>query len=86
MGCAKQFSPARRPQLPSSSLRHLSARWWLPGRSVHECPAQLGDALTARVHELAIAAHVTLGCRDLSRVDFVVNDQVTASGATVMGD
>jgi D-alanine-D-alanine ligase len=26
----------------------------------------------ARVQELAVQAHVTLGCRDLSRVDFLV--------------
>ncbi len=61
---------------PKDAFYTYKARY-APGRSVHECPAQLGDALTARVHELAIAAHVTLGCRDLSRVDFVVSDQVT---------
>ncbi len=61
---------------PKDAFYTYEARY-APGRSVHECPAKLGDALTARVHELAIAAHVTLGCRDLSRVDFVVSDQVT---------
>lgn len=45
---------------------------YAPGRSEHVCPAPLGDALTRRVQEIAVAAHRALGCRDLSRVDFVV--------------
>jgi D-alanine-D-alanine ligase len=45
---------------------------YAPGRSEHLCPAPLGDVLTRRVQEIAVAAHRTLGCRDLSRVDFVV--------------
>ena len=46
---------------------------YAPGRSRHTCPAQLG-ALEKRVHEVAIAAHVALGCRDLSRADFIVTE------------
>lgn len=45
---------------------------YAPGRSQHLCPAPLGDRLTRRVQEIAVAAHRALGCRDLSRVDFVV--------------
>jgi D-alanine-D-alanine ligase len=45
---------------------------YAPGRSEHLCPAPLGEALTRRVQEIAVAAHRVLGCRDLSRVDFVV--------------
>jgi D-alanine-D-alanine ligase len=45
---------------------------YAPGRSEHLCPAPLGDSLTRRVQEIAVAAHRALGCRDLSRVDFVV--------------
>ncbi len=44
---------------------------YAPGRSRHVCPAALG-ALEKRVHEIALAAHVALGCRDLSRADFIV--------------
>lgn len=61
---------------PKDAFYTYEARY-APGRSVHVCPAQLGDALTARVHELAVAAHVALGCRDLSRADFVVGDEAT---------
>lgn len=50
---------------------------YAPGRSEHLCPAPLGDALVAEVQAIAVAAHRALGCRDLSRVDFVVGDRPT---------
>jgi D-alanine-D-alanine ligase len=42
------------------------------GLSEHVIPAPLPPDVYAHVQELAVQAHVTLGCRDLSRVDFVV--------------
>jgi D-alanine-D-alanine ligase len=45
-----------------------------PGGSVHKCPAPFSAELTARIQSAAVSAHVVLGCRDLSRVDFVVDD------------
>src|SRR4051812_46196634 len=42
------------------------------GLSEHVTPAPLPPDVYARVQELAVEAHVTLGCRDLSRVDFLV--------------
>ncbi len=42
------------------------------GGSDHCCPADLPEPLTARVQRMAVAAHQVLGCRDLSRADFVV--------------
>jgi D-alanine-D-alanine ligase len=47
---------------------------YAPGRSHHVCPAQLPPEAAARVQEVAVAAHRVLGCRDLSRVDFIVGD------------
>ncbi len=47
---------------------------YVPGRSQHICPAELG-ANVALVQEIAIRAHRALGCRDLSRADFVVSDE-----------
>jgi D-alanine-D-alanine ligase len=35
-------------------------------------PAPLPEDVYAAVQDLAVRAHVTLGCRDLSRVDFIV--------------
>ncbi|MBX3212334.1 MAG: D-alanine--D-alanine ligase [Labilithrix sp.] len=58
---------------PSDAFYTYQARY-APGRSEHLCPAPLGEALTRRVQEIAVAAHRALGCRDLSRVDFVVPD------------
>ena len=42
------------------------------GLSEHVIPAPLPPDVYASVQELAVRAHVTLGCRDLSRVDFLV--------------
>ncbi|MFZ5890322.1 MAG: D-alanine--D-alanine ligase family protein [Myxococcota bacterium] len=45
------------------------------GGSEHVCPAPFEPALTARIQACAVEAHRALGCRDLSRVDFVVNPE-----------
>jgi D-alanine-D-alanine ligase len=42
------------------------------GLSEHVIPAPLPPDLYASIQDLAVRAHATLGCRDLSRVDFVV--------------
>jgi D-alanine-D-alanine ligase len=42
------------------------------GLSEHVIPAPLPPDVYASVQEMSVRAHVTLGCRDLSRVDFVV--------------
>lgn len=44
------------------------------GLSEHIMPAALSDAQTRRLQDIAIAAHESLGCRDLSRADFVVSN------------
>jgi D-alanine-D-alanine ligase len=63
--------PPTEIRAPNDAFYTYQARY-APGRSQHLCPAPLGDALTRRVQEIAVAAHRALGCRDLSRVDFVV--------------
>jgi D-alanine-D-alanine ligase len=47
---------------------------YTPGLSEHIIPAPLPKAQYERTQEIAILAHLALGCRDLSRVDFVVPD------------
>ena len=59
---------------PNDAFYNFEARY-APGRSVHVCPAKLGDELTRRVQDFALRAHRVLGCRDLSRVDFIVGDE-----------
>lgn len=44
------------------------------GLSDHIMPAPLSPEQTRRLQDIAIAAHQALGCRDLSRADFVVPD------------
>ena len=58
---------------PNDAFYTYQARY-APGRSEHLCPAPIGGALVKRVQEVAVAAHRTLGCRDLCRADFVVDD------------
>ena len=45
------------------------------GQSQHVIPAPLSAAATERLQEIALTAHAALGCRDLSRADFIVTDQ-----------
>ncbi len=46
---------------------------YAPGKSAHECPAPYPAELLDEIQRVAVAAHQTLGCRDLSRADFVVD-------------
>jgi len=45
------------------------------GLSDHIMPAQLSPEQTQRLQTIAIQAHQALGCRDLSRADFVVPNE-----------
>lgn len=44
------------------------------GGSTHTCPAQLAPDKYKEVMEMAVTAHVALGCRGLSRSDFRYDD------------
>ncbi len=59
---------------PNDAFYTYEARY-APGRSRHVCPAELPPGVAARVQQVAVAAHRALGCRDLSRADFVVGDE-----------
>jgi D-alanine-D-alanine ligase len=63
--------PPTEVRAPKDAFYTFEARYEA-GRSIHECPANLPEAVRARVQEIAVAAHRALGCRDLSRVDFIV--------------
>jgi D-alanine-D-alanine ligase len=68
---------------PNDPFYTYEARY-APGRSVHQCPASLSAELTARVQAVAVGAHRALGCRDLSRVDFVVGDEGAPDAVTLL--
>lgn len=44
------------------------------GEAEEICPARIPDALAARLKQAAVDLHDALGCRDLSRSDFIVRD------------
>lgn len=47
---------------------------YAPGGSKHVCPAELDEALAARMQEKAVIAHHALGCMGVSRTDFIVEE------------
>lgn len=44
------------------------------GGSRHECPAQLPEATAQAMRQAALATYRAVGCRDIARVDFIVDD------------
>ena len=48
---------------------------YTPGLSEHLAPAPIRDDLASRLQMMTRKAHEALGCRDLSRADFVVPDE-----------
>jgi D-alanine-D-alanine ligase len=76
--------------LPVTEIFSKAASWYdfqsryATGGSVHACPAALPEEVARRVQWIACAAHRALGCRDLSRVDFVVGDGDDASAITLL--
>ena len=47
---------------------------YAPGGSDHICPAPIDDDITEKIQAYAIAAHKVLGCRGVSRSDFIIDD------------
>jgi D-alanine-D-alanine ligase len=68
---------------PHDPFYSYEARY-APGRSVHVCPAAFPQALTEKVQRVAVEAHCALGCRDLSRADFVVGDEGAPEAITLL--
>lgn len=58
--------------VPVSGVYDYTARY-TAGQTDFFCPARLAPPVEAAVAEAAVAAHTTLGLRDLSRVDLVVD-------------
>jgi D-alanine-D-alanine ligase len=67
--------------VPRDGVYDYAARY-TAGRTTWHVPARLAPAATARLAEVALAAHTALGLRDLSRVDLIVDD---AGQPNVMG-
>lgn len=67
--------------LPVVEVKTPAGSWYdyehryTQGLSEHVIPASLGEHQMKRTQEVARLAHIALGCRDLSRADFVVPDE-----------
>lgn len=48
-----------------------------PSELHHVIPARLSDDVADRVRDIAVSAHVALGCRGCSRSDFIIRDDGT---------
>lgn len=46
---------------------------YTPGQTIYHVPAELDTKPAQRVQEAALAAHRVLGCRDVSRVDLILD-------------
>lgn len=58
--------------VPKGGFYDFDAKY-SPGGSEHLCPAPISAELTAVLMEHAVAAHKALGCRGMSRTDFIVD-------------
>lgn len=67
--------------LPVTEITTPEGSWYdyehryTPGLSEHVIPAPLPEDQYSRTQQIACQAHEALGCRDLSRVDFVVPER-----------
>ncbi|MBI1870234.1 MAG: D-alanine--D-alanine ligase [Chlamydiae bacterium] len=51
---------------------------YTPGHTTYEVPAQLPQKIFKNIQDIAWKAHQALGCRDLSRVDILLDESETA--------
>jgi D-alanine-D-alanine ligase len=63
--------------VPGEGQYDYAARY-TAGKTEFYVPARLEDATLAQVAEIAVAAHMVLGLRDLSRTDLIVDESGTA--------
>ncbi len=83
VGGAVRALPPTEIASPHDAFYTYEARY-APGRSVHTCPAILPEPTARRVQRIAEAAHAALGCRDLSRADFIVGDDDDTTAITLL--
>lgn len=62
--------------IPQNGFYDFEAKY-APGGSEHLCPAPISESLTHSLQEQAVIAHKALGCRGVSRTDFIVDDSGT---------
>ncbi len=60
---------------PQSSEFYDYEAKYTEGGSTHTCPADIPKELEERIAEMALTAHRAIGCRDISRTDFKLDDE-----------
>ncbi|WP_139651398.1 D-alanine--D-alanine ligase [Raoultibacter phocaeensis] len=60
--------------VPTNEFYDFESKY-APGGSQHLCPAPLSDEQTAEVQRMAVDAHKALGCRGVSRSDFILDSE-----------
>jgi D-alanine-D-alanine ligase len=61
------------PTAKNSDFYDYTAKYTVGG-SEHVIPAKLGKAVSQEINTTALIAHMTLGCRGVSRSDFIVTE------------
>lgn len=61
--------------LPANGSFYDFEAKYAPGGSRHVCPAPLSDEQTMQMQRFAVMAHKALGCRGMSRTDFIMDEQ-----------
>ena len=71
-------------------IKTVASEWYdfsskyAPGGSIHELPAKVKGNIYQNVQELALKAHMALGCRGVSRTDFRYDDRPEGTGELVV--
>jgi D-alanine-D-alanine ligase len=60
--------------VPEGDVYDFDARYEI-GRTSFMCPADLPEAVTTQAAQLAVEVHELLGCRDVSRVDLLLDEE-----------
>ena len=81
-GSPKAFPPTM--ILPQLADFYDFASKYAKGGSRHVCPAPLSEGVAARIHKYSVMAHQAVGARDMSRVDFFVDESQTPARITIL--
>jgi len=73
-GEAARVFPTIEVRTPRGTWYDFTHRYTV-GESEHVIPASVSAPCRNRLQEIALKAHQALGCADLSRADFIVNDR-----------
>ena len=62
--------------IPSNDLYDYECKY-TKGMTEYLCPAELSNSLTLEIQNIALMIHKLLGCRHYSRVDFILDEELT---------